>query len=369
MDQLKVVQIIGAACAGGAEWFAIDLACEMASRGIPVTVLALSSRLDSAGKAMSQRLDAVGAKLHTGPSNKLGIKTVLWCRRMLKEIHPDVVHLHTPNTELAYFLCRVSGVSRSAVIRTLHSTNVEMSPALRWAMIANAARYSVACGKAVCEAGQRLLGQDVLCVANGIRYSWPIQHAEDKLQARQRLGLDTGKKIFVTAGRLSHEKGQDVLVSAWLSGRFDKQHAELHLLGDGATRESLMLQAKSDPSVVFHGVRGDVSEWLLAADWFVMASRYEGLPIAGLEAVGTGLPCVFSDIPPLRELKAAVAEWFPSEKVGELQVLLEKLVAEPVPTVDEPFVQAFRSKHSVSSVVDSYLSFYQLSVTANQKAS
>jgi hypothetical protein len=55
-----------------------------------------------------------------------------------------------------------------------------------------------------------------------------------------------------------------------------------------------------------------------------MPSRFEGLPIAGIEAVGTGLPCIFSDIAPLRELGASVALW---AAANDPQQLAEKLLA------------------------------------------
>lgn len=46
---------------------------------------------------------------------------------------------------------------------------------------------------------------------------------------------------------------------------------------------------------MFLGVKPNVQDYLFAADCYVMPSFYEGLPVAGIEAECSGLPCFFSD--------------------------------------------------------------------------
>lgn len=50
-----------------------------------------------------------------------------------------------------------------------------------------------------------------------------------------------------------------------------------------------------DRNVLFLGIRNDVSELMQAMDCFLLPSRFEGLPIVGIEAQAAGLPCFFSD--------------------------------------------------------------------------
>ena len=45
----------------------------------------------------------------------------------------------------------------------------------------------------------------------------------------------------------------------------------------------------------FLGTRSDVNELLQAMDIFVLPSLYEGLPVIGIEAQASGLPCLFSN--------------------------------------------------------------------------
>ena len=49
-------------------------------------------------------------------------------------------------------------------------------------------------------------------------------------------------------------------------------------------------------SIIFLGKRNDVERLYQAMDVFVLPSRYEGLPVVGVEAQSAGLPCVFSDV-------------------------------------------------------------------------
>ena len=48
-------------------------------------------------------------------------------------------------------------------------------------------------------------------------------------------------------------------------------------------------------SILFLGNRDDVYRLYQAMDVFVLPSRYEGLPVVGVEAQAAGLPCVLSD--------------------------------------------------------------------------
>ena len=54
-------------------------------------------------------------------------------------------------------------------------------------------------------------------------------------------------------------------------------------------------QRRIQDSILFLGNRNDVNRLYQAMDVFVLPSRYEGLPVVGVEAQAAGLPCVLSD--------------------------------------------------------------------------
>ncbi len=111
--------------------------------------------------------------------------------------------------------------------------------------------------------------------------------------------IDPAKKTsysLLYLGRLSHEKGADVLMEAM--SMLEAPHIRLHVVGDGPERTRLMGQAKSSgrDNVVFHGFQRSVDKFLLDADILVMPSRTEGLPMALIEATALGLPVIASAV-------------------------------------------------------------------------
>ena len=74
--------------------------------------------------------------------------------------------------------------------------------------------------------------------------------------------------------------------------------AVLILVGDGDLKNEILEKTnkmKIDDSVIFTGVRSDISEFLNAFDLFIMPSFYEGLPVSVIEAQASGLKCLLSD--------------------------------------------------------------------------
>lgn len=98
---------------------------------------------------------------------------------------------------------------------------------------------------------------------------------------------------LVACGRLSHEKGYDLLIQA-LSG-FEAGQVHLTIVGDGPLMGSLMNQATLfgiEDRVDFVGFQANPYPYLARADWFVLSSRFEGFPNVVLEALACGTPVI-----------------------------------------------------------------------------
>lgn len=100
-------------------------------------------------------------------------------------------------------------------------------------------------------------------------------------------------------GRLSHQKGLDVLLPALARVAASGRDFRLEIVGDGPERPALAALCRQlglDGHVVFADAvgKGEIRDRLGAADVFVLPSRYEGMSNAGLEAMEAGLPLLLT---------------------------------------------------------------------------
>jgi glycosyltransferase involved in cell wall biosynthesis len=101
--------------------------------------------------------------------------------------------------------------------------------------------------------------------------------------------------IVVAAGRLSPEKGFDVLIDAAAQVVKDHPNAGFLLFGDGPLRETLSRRIEDrglTGRFVLGGFRTDLERLVWAADLAALSSHTEGLPVVLLEALASGLPAV-----------------------------------------------------------------------------
>jgi len=108
----------------------------------------------------------------------------------------------------------------------------------------------------------------------------------------------SGNPAIVAVGRLSAQKGFDVLISAFARALQEYPYAKLTIWGEGPDREKLQNQAiqlNIADSVTFPGHTENILAEVNTADLFVSSSRYEGFSNAILEAMALGKPVVATD--------------------------------------------------------------------------
>ncbi len=112
---------------------------------------------------------------------------------------------------------------------------------------------------------------------------------------RKETGLHPADPFLISVGRLVYQKAHQVLVSAMPIILKEFPSAKLGICGDGILRAELETQIQElglSESVKLLGKSHHVARFLCIADIFVLPSRWEGLPIALLEAMSVGLPVV-----------------------------------------------------------------------------
>jgi glycosyltransferase involved in cell wall biosynthesis len=363
---LRNVHIMGALRIGGAQRILRDLLPAIQRHRQPVELLVLSNRLDSFGKVILRNFAALGIPVRRGPTLRLGLRTIWWLRGQLADLGPDdLLNLHLFNVECVYHLARYLHRRRYRVVRTLHNTVLPAPGLNRWAFARSDVRHSITCGTAIAKTFEGHIRGERETVVSGIGFDWPRHQPAEREQRLEHLGLDRSRTHFVAAGRMGSkgktiadfQKGYDQLIKAWRAGSLGEGGGRLHLLGDGPLRSDLEQLAAGDPTIVFHGVVDNVHEWLGACDTYVMSSRWEGLPIAGMEAAGTGIPCVFSAIDPLRELQYPTAVFYTPEDVAELSERLKARLGVR-DTASDDAVRSARERFGIDRMAREYIRFY-----------
>ncbi|MEU0598622.1 glycosyltransferase [Streptomyces sp. NPDC006393] len=114
------------------------------------------------------------------------------------------------------------------------------------------------------------------------------------------------EKVVASIGRLSHEKGVDLLLDAWAEAAQRQPGWTLRIYGRGEAEAELRQRCADlglEDSVDFAGQTDDVPGALRASSVFVQSSRGEGFPLVLLEAMACGVPCVAFDCAPgVREI-------------------------------------------------------------------
>lgn len=105
-------------------------------------------------------------------------------------------------------------------------------------------------------------------------------------------------KTILCVGRLTYQKGFDLLITAWARVAQQVPDWKVVIVGSGEDEQMLKQMAKSlgvDDSIIFAGQQKNMSTFYRQASFFCMSSRFEGLPMVLLEAQSYGLPIVAFD--------------------------------------------------------------------------
>jgi glycosyltransferase involved in cell wall biosynthesis len=186
---------------------------------------------------------------------------------------------------------------------------------------------------------------------------------------RKKLNLEY-EKIAVFTGRLSQEKGLDVLINAWKTVAEKYPNAHLLLLGDGGNFRNVENDLKEqsarlglEKTIHFLGYVSNPKEYLLASDIFVLPSRAEGMSNALVEAMACGAVIVTTGIPAMLELcedgeNALIVKL---DDVSELAQAIIKLFDEPQTAYNLAFSARQKAEKdlSIETMISKYIGAYE----------
>jgi glycosyltransferase involved in cell wall biosynthesis len=307
---LRVVQLLAPAAVGGAETVVAALTEGLRRRGHSVVVGAVvDPGVRTQDHPFLRRIAETGADLRVLPvKSRQYLRERALVSDLLRGARPQVFHSHGYRPDLldAPMAARmgiptvttVHGFTRGGGKNRLYEALQRRAFRRFDAVVA----VSLALGGELAESG--VAGERLHVVPNALP---PLPDPLDSADARARLGVASADFHLAWIGRVSEEKGPDVLLAAlrllpgggWTAS----------VVGDGPLASPLRAaSAGGGPIAVrWHGVIDGISRYLTGVDCLVMSSRTEGTPIVLLEAMARGVPVVATAVGGIPEVAEGVA--------------------------------------------------------------
>ncbi len=215
--------------------------------------------------------------------------------------HPEYQIVHSHIDAMSY-LPLLTAKHAGVPVRIAHSHSTSIDRDFKYFLkqffrtqIPSVANVYFACGG---EAGKFLFrARDFQVIPNAVDAQQFYFQPETRKQKRQELAVE-GKLVVGHVGRISYVKNHKFLIEIFYEIKKQNPDAVLLLAGVGEKETEVRSQVHAlglDSQVHFLGSRSDVNALYQAMDVFVMPSFFEGIPMVGIEAQISGLPCVFSD--------------------------------------------------------------------------
>jgi glycosyltransferase involved in cell wall biosynthesis len=294
----SVVHVAGSAGWAGGERYLVALATELDRKRFRLSVI-----VPEPGPLVA-RLAALDVETVLVPLNDrlVSPSALTALGRALRRWQPAIVQSHGARANVYTRLAaRPAGVP--VVLSTVHNSLFDYEVAgWRRAGYVLAERLTsplsyriVAVSHAIAHdltARYRIDAARTVVIRNGID-AWAFRPARPAAAVRAELGIAPARRVIVMAGRMTPQKGWDVLLEA--AARLAVVRADLTwlLVGDGPLHAALARRAAElGVAARFTGARTDMADVLGCADVVVLASRSEGLPFTLLEAMALGKPVV-----------------------------------------------------------------------------
>lgn len=303
MEQgVKILLFINSLAGGGAERVTATLANYWARQHWDVTIVTLAPlsedfySLDPGVKRIA--MDLSGNSAHVLDALCRNARRVQVLRRVIMQIRPQVVlsMMSTPNVLLAFASSGISGVSTIGSERCYppYFPLGRAWHALRSRMYARLGAVVALTQESASWIRQNSSARRIPVIPNPV--SWPLAPGLPRIEPGEVCGPE--RKILLAVGRLSQEKGFDILIEVFSRLAGSHPDWDLVILGEGPDRQ--MLEAQCEEAwcghrILLPGLAGNVGEWYAWADLYVMSSLYEGFPNALAEALAHGLPAVSFD--------------------------------------------------------------------------
>ena len=300
------------------------------------------------------------------PLNPGNIQAAKQLTKLLKSEEFDIVHCNTPVGGLIGRICAAkTGVPK--VVYQAHGFHFWKGAALRnWLLyypverwLAHKTDVLITINKEDYERAQRFKAKKVVFVPGvGIDMGLFCGCSDGNVQLREELSIPNDATVLLSVGELIKRKNHRVVIEALPA----LENVWYVICGQGPLQDEYMELADKlgvGDRVVLAGYRTDVKDFYDMADIFVLPSYQEGLSVALMEAMASGLPCVVSDIRGNADLiKNDKFRFSPDDKNRLISILKEQTVDKQAMSIEGIKNRKTVEKYRAEIVVENLKSIY-----------
>lgn len=244
------------------------------------------------------RLEAAGVKVHCLSTSDRDVRWPIRLAKLIRYGEWDVVHVHSPLPgSIARLAVRSMGAERPKLVCTEHNAWGTFSAPTR---LVNrlTSRWDDAVFAVSDEARISMTGSSAakaVTLTHGIDVAHTSGFAGQRAAVRSELGIGAGELVIGTVANFRVQKdypnflrAAQLLIDRDVAARFV-------IVGQGPLEQetrALAQELQLGEQVIFTGFRPDAVRVMSAFDMFTLASSWEGLPVALMEALAHGLPVV-----------------------------------------------------------------------------
>ena len=253
---------------------------------------------------------------------KKDIKAYKEVRKIIKEVKPDIVHLHSSKAGIIGRLAvngnKIKMFYNPHSFSFLKQDDSRLKRKIYWLIEKSAAIFNKKCTIIGCSKGEydeaKKLNKNSICINNGIN----VNKLNEETKNFKEKEIDYNNLKICTVGRIGYQKNPEMfneIAKAFLN-------LEFTWIGDGNLRDVL---TSKNITITGWKSRNEVLKILNEQDVFILPSLWEGLPISLLEAMYMKKICIVSDCIGNRDVIVDGENGFVCENIEKYKLIINDI--------------------------------------------
>lgn len=290
--------------------------------------------------AYDEEIIKLGGKLyHTPGLNPLKIiRYKKYIKKLIKD-NPDIKILHAHNDAMEYpALLAAKEINFPVRISQSHNTSIDFD--LKWPiktlyrkLIPSVANYYFGCGKDAVKyffGDKTINNNNYTIIRNAIETQNFIYNEKTRNKIRKLLNINENTFLIGHVGRFTNQKNHNFIIETMFRFFIKEPFADVKviLIGDGELEGKIKNKIKKynmEDKFIFTGNIPNTNEYYQAIDLFILPSKYEGLPLVGIEAQTACVPCIISNKVTDEVKITNLVEFLPLDEKVWVDMIIEKM--------------------------------------------